>query len=507
MTVNPASLTITANNASKTYGQTIVFTGHEFTSTGLQNGETVGSATLSSTGAISTANVPGSPYAILISAATGGTFNPANYSISYTNGALTVNPASLTISANNASKTYGQTIVFAGTEFTSTGLQNGETLGSATLSSTGAVSTADVSGNPYTILMSAATGGTFNPLNYSINYINGILTINPATLVYTANPTSRIYGAANPVLNGTVIGFVLGQTEETATTGVLTFTTPAISTSSVGNYPVYGSGLSAIHGNYAFTQAPSNATALTIKPAAITNRELAALAGILNPYVGNIQPIITVLGENTIISIQIIRGGGLSPKAGALGLRPIAGKAPASARALALVPAPIATAAMGKIVAPQKLHMLRNYLINKSMEIPLAENTAFASYNILIRNAINAVVFMLGVVLFGLMLATWLKGALHKRYFEILLSLSKSLLIANNKNYLLRYRHQRERVALTHAVEAENLLPARLPAGYFIHDTTIAQNTNKICILSGPLSTKAVFTVTGQEWETRGSIH
>ena len=44
-----------------------------------------------------------------------------------------MNPAALAITANNASKTYGQTLTFAGTEFTSLGLQNGETIGSVTL--------------------------------------------------------------------------------------------------------------------------------------------------------------------------------------------------------------------------------------------------------------------------------------------------------------------------------------------------------------------------------------
>ena len=33
-----------------------------------------------------------------------------NYTISYVNGSLTVNPAPLTITANNMTKTYGQTV-------------------------------------------------------------------------------------------------------------------------------------------------------------------------------------------------------------------------------------------------------------------------------------------------------------------------------------------------------------------------------------------------------------
>jgi hypothetical protein len=63
--VSPAALTVTANNQTKVYGQTFVFNGTEFTSAGLQNGETIGSVTLASAGAAPTATVPGSPYPIV----------------------------------------------------------------------------------------------------------------------------------------------------------------------------------------------------------------------------------------------------------------------------------------------------------------------------------------------------------------------------------------------------------------------------------------------------------
>ncbi|MDR3477200.1 MAG: MBG domain-containing protein, partial [Gammaproteobacteria bacterium] len=192
--ITPASLTITANDISKTYGQTVTFTGSEFTPTGLQNSETIGSVNLTSAGAISTANVGSSPYSIVASLATGGTFNPANYSISYTDGALTVNPASLTVAANNASKTYGQTVTFSGGEFTPTGLQNNETIGSVSLASAGAINTANVGSSPYSIVASLATGGTFNPANYSISYTDGALTVNPASLTVAANNANKTYG-------------------------------------------------------------------------------------------------------------------------------------------------------------------------------------------------------------------------------------------------------------------------------------------------------------------------
>ena len=68
----------------------------------------------------------------------------SNYTITYANGTLTVNPAALTITANNASKTYGQTATLAGTAFTASGLVGGDTVGSVTETSTGSAATAAV---------------------------------------------------------------------------------------------------------------------------------------------------------------------------------------------------------------------------------------------------------------------------------------------------------------------------------------------------------------------------
>jgi hypothetical protein len=89
-------------------------------------------------------------------------------------------------------------------------------------------------------------------------------------LAYTANLVSQTYGTAIPTLAGTVTGFVLGQTQATATTGTLAFATPATQSSNVGSYAINGSGLTANSGNYTFGQAKGNATALTITPATLT---------------------------------------------------------------------------------------------------------------------------------------------------------------------------------------------------------------------------------------------
>ena len=111
-TVNPASLTITANNDSKVYGQTKTYgTGStNFTSSGLQNSETIGTVTITATGSptngtVATDNVGN--YVLTPSAATGGSFNPANYNITYNPGTLSVIQAVTFVGATSTNNPSG----------------------------------------------------------------------------------------------------------------------------------------------------------------------------------------------------------------------------------------------------------------------------------------------------------------------------------------------------------------------------------------------------------------
>ena len=190
LTVNPASLTITANNDTKTYGTLKTFTSTAFTQTGLvaANGDTLTGVSETSTGAPASASV--GSYSIVASAATGSGLS--NYTISYVNGSLTVNPASLTITANNDTKTYGTLKTFGGTAFVQSGLvtANGDSITSVSETSSGAPVSATVGG--YSIVASAATGSGLT--NYTISYVNGSLTVNPASLTITANDDTKPYG-------------------------------------------------------------------------------------------------------------------------------------------------------------------------------------------------------------------------------------------------------------------------------------------------------------------------
>ena len=107
-----------------------------------------------------------------------------NYTISYLQGSLTVNPAPLTITAESTSKTYGQTAAFTGTEFTESGLVNGDTITGVTLSSAGAAATA--AGRGIAVCDCAERRSGTGLGNYTISYLQGSLTVNPAPLTITA---------------------------------------------------------------------------------------------------------------------------------------------------------------------------------------------------------------------------------------------------------------------------------------------------------------------------------
>src|SRR5208283_4968971 len=117
------------------------------------NGVTITGVIETSTWAPASATV--GSYNIDPNAATGKRLS--NYTIGYVNGTLTVNPATLTITAYNDNKTYGTLKTFSATAFTETGLvtANGDTITGVTENSTGAPASATVETD--NIVPSAAT--------------------------------------------------------------------------------------------------------------------------------------------------------------------------------------------------------------------------------------------------------------------------------------------------------------------------------------------------------------
>jgi hypothetical protein len=177
-----------------------------------------------------------------------GTINNANYQGSTTS-TMVIAQVSGSVTLGGLSQTYTGAAKAATATTTPSGLAVSFTYnGSATV---------PTSAGSYTVV------GTINDANYQ-GSATATLVINAATLTYTANAASMTYGSAVSGLSGSVSGFVGTDNQGNATTGTLTFTSSATSSSGVGSYAINGTGLAANNGNYTFVQAAGNATALTI---------------------------------------------------------------------------------------------------------------------------------------------------------------------------------------------------------------------------------------------------
>ncbi|WP_240409902.1 MBG domain-containing protein [Flavisolibacter nicotianae] len=130
---------------------------------------------------------------------------------------------------------------------------NGDAVASVTLVSSGAAATAAV--GSYPIVASAATGTGLS--NYSITYKNGILTINKATLIVTADNKEKYCGQNNPTLTGKITG---QQNGEMFTD---TYTTIVGQNTSSGNYPIVPAVTGATIDNYNVVPVDG---ILTVKP-------------------------------------------------------------------------------------------------------------------------------------------------------------------------------------------------------------------------------------------------
>ena len=213
------------------------------------------------------------------------TFTPTDtvhYTSATTSVPIAVTRAPLTIAGMSAQdKPYDGTATATLVGGTLVGLLAAD-LGNVTLAQAGAFAQADV-GAVIAVTANASIGGSAAG-NYSLIQPTGLgAAITPATLTYTATPATMPYGTTPGGFGGTVSGFVPGESQTTATTGTPSFTTTATASSTVGQYPISGGGLSANHGNYVFVQAAGNLTALTIERAAQATLSLAATPDVLIP--------------------------------------------------------------------------------------------------------------------------------------------------------------------------------------------------------------------------------
>lgn len=244
-TVNPAVLTVTANNASMTYGGTLpTFTASY---TGFVNGD--GQGVLSGAPSLTTTATSASPAGNYAITAAQGTLSARNYTFTFVNGTLTINKAVLTVTANNASMTYGGTLPTFTASYS--GFVNGD--GQGVLSGAPSLTTTATSASPVGNYTITAAQGTLSAQNYTFAFVNGTLTITPAVLTVTADNFTRQYGQNNPTFTYTMTGFVNGDTQGTATSGAPSLTTTATPNSPLGNYAIVITQGTLTAQNYTFT--------------------------------------------------------------------------------------------------------------------------------------------------------------------------------------------------------------------------------------------------------------
>lgn len=194
------TLTVGVTDSSREYGAP----GGPLTSTvtGLVNGDTAaqaytGSPALTDTTTLTTGV---GTYAGAARSGLGSLASSIGYAFSFTNGSVSVTPAPLTITANDATKAFGSTLTFTGTEFTVTGLRNTDQVTRVTLTSDGAPAAATVAGSPYPIVASNAVGtglignaaseGAPGASNYNVRYVPGSLTLTQPAVTPLAQATT-----------------------------------------------------------------------------------------------------------------------------------------------------------------------------------------------------------------------------------------------------------------------------------------------------------------------------
>ena len=181
----------------------------------------------------------------------------ANYAIAYAPGTLTVDPAPLTVTANDAARRYG------GADPDFTARFDGFVLGQDQRDLAGSLAVASAATPASGVGRYPLTPSGLASGNYAIAYRPGTLTVDPAPLTVTP-AGSRSYGSATARYTPGFDGFVLGQGQSDLA-GALDYATPAGIASDAGRYPLTASGLSSA--NYAIAYAPGT---LTVDPAPLT---------------------------------------------------------------------------------------------------------------------------------------------------------------------------------------------------------------------------------------------
>ncbi|MEI6184373.1 MAG: MBG domain-containing protein [Bacteroidota bacterium] len=201
-TIEKSPITIIPKPQLKPYGtsiKTISTTLYEVTGN-LMNNETITSVSLTPDSAAINSKTPaGSIYKIIPSEATGSVgFTSSNYNITYKPYEGIVSKIPLTVTATGPTKLVGSLLTsqVATTNFTATGMLDGEKVTSVTLTpDQKGLSDTTSAGSNYKVIPSLAKGeGGFLENNYAVTYVPYEGVVSKRNLVITATGPSKTYG-------------------------------------------------------------------------------------------------------------------------------------------------------------------------------------------------------------------------------------------------------------------------------------------------------------------------
>ena len=249
LTITAKAITITADSGEKVYDGTALTKNSYATNTALVSGDAITSITItgSQTNAGSSDNVPSG--AVIKNGETDVT---ANYNITYANGTLTVTPKPVTITANDAEKTYdGSALTESG--FTASDLEAGDThTFTVTMTAESTITNAGSQSNVIATVdgVTVTTGNETAVGNYLVITVDGTLTVNPKGVTLTANSDTREYNGEEQTVTGftcsveglTFTGVSASGSGTAIGTYEVTFTGVTINTTKddTGNYVVIG---------------------------------------------------------------------------------------------------------------------------------------------------------------------------------------------------------------------------------------------------------------------------
>jgi hypothetical protein len=230
--ITPRPVTVTATNTSKIYGAADPALAYSVTQGNLVNSDSFSGALTRATG-----ENAGS-YAI-----TQNTLNNSNYTITFVDGAFTINKAVLTVAVNAASKIYGDanpafSVAYSGFQYADS---------ATNLMTQPLVTTAAGQYSPVGSYTITASGGVSD--NYTFAYTDGAFTITSRALTLRPDSVTRLFGTSNPSsYSYTVVG---GNVVNNDTLGVASYTVPWTNTTPIGTLSYTMSGLS--NANYSYT--------------------------------------------------------------------------------------------------------------------------------------------------------------------------------------------------------------------------------------------------------------